>query len=445
MIRLLSLGLALALAWGARAPSAKAAPVLMISIDGLRPGDVLEAERRGIKAPNLEALLTTGLYAHGVRDALPSVTYPNHTTLVTGVWPARHGIASNETFDPLRKNMGGWYWYAPDIKVPTLWAAVHKAGGRTASLGWPVTVDEPTIDDNIPEYWRAHIMEDRKLEHALITKGLSEAIEAQSGVLITDMGDTSPAADILKAKAAAALYVLKRPVFFTLHLSSLDHLEHEYGPDTPQAKATLETIDTAVGELIAAARKVEPDLVVAIVSDHGFAPVEHDINLIPAFVQAGLITLGADVKPIAWDASPWNSGGSAGVVLARPDDLALKARVRALLDHLAADPASGINAVVGRDEIAKIGGAPDMDFFIDAKIGYNFAGKTTGPLVTSSQVKGTHGYFPAHPEMRATLILQGPNIPAKGDLGEIDMRAIAPTVAKVLGVAFPSADLPPLF
>jgi predicted AlkP superfamily pyrophosphatase or phosphodiesterase len=436
---------AVALAGLALASAVYAHPVLMISIDGLRPADVLEAPSRGLRLPVLTGLARNGAYATGVRDALPSVTYPNHTTLVTGVWPAVHGVASNETFDPLRKNMGGWYWYAADIKAPTLWQAVHAAGGRAASLGWPVTVDQPAIDDNIPEYWRAHIAEDRKLEHALITRGLSEAIEAQSGVLITDMGDTTPPADIAKAKAAAAIYQLEKPVFFTLHISSLDHLEHQYGPGTPEATATLETIDTALGALIAAARKAEPDLVVAIVSDHGFAPVAHDVNLIPAFVQAGLIKLDADGKPIAWDASPWTSGGSAGVVLARRDDPTLRARVKALLDKLAADPAKGIDAVIGREEIARMGGAPDMDFFVDAKIGYSFGSRTTGPIVTSSQVKGTHGYFPAHPEMRATLILQGPGVPAAGDLGDIDMRAIAPTLAKVLGVAFPSADLPPLF
>jgi predicted AlkP superfamily pyrophosphatase or phosphodiesterase len=74
----------------------------MISIDGLRPGDVLGADERGVRAPNLRRLAHDGVYATGVRDALPSVTYPNHTTLVTGVWPARHGIASNTTFDRIR-------------------------------------------------------------------------------------------------------------------------------------------------------------------------------------------------------------------------------------------------------------------------------------------------------------------------------------------------------
>jgi len=184
---------------------------------------------------------------------------------------------------------------------------------------------------------------------------------------------------------------------------------------------------------------------VMIVSDHGFAPVEHDINLVPAFVAAGLMTLDANGKPIAWDAAPWPSGGSAGVVLARRDDPALKARVEALLAKLAADPASGVGRVIDRAEIAKMGGATDMDYFVDAKIGYEFAPRTTGPLVTPGSIKGTHGYFPDNPEMHATLIIDGPGLPIHGSVGEIDMRAIAPTAAKILGVALPSATVAPLF
>ncbi|HKB95519.1 MAG TPA: alkaline phosphatase family protein, partial [Rhizomicrobium sp.] len=67
-----------------------AAPVLMISIDGLRPADVLEADKHGIKVPTLSGLTAQGAFATGVRNALPTVTYPNHTTLITGVWPAKH-------------------------------------------------------------------------------------------------------------------------------------------------------------------------------------------------------------------------------------------------------------------------------------------------------------------------------------------------------------------
>ncbi len=433
-----------AVALGGAIHAAQAAPVLMISIDGLRPADILEAQARGVHAPTLERMAHDGAYAVAVRDALPSVTYPNHTTLVTGVWPARHGIASNTTFDPLGKNAEGWYWYSQDIKVPTLWDAAHAAGLTTADIGWPVTVGAGAIDYNIPEYWRAHNAEDAKLNRALATPGLPEALE-RAGAPLVDTSDTSPEADAIKAKDAAALYALKRPAFFVLHLSSLDHLQHQYGPGTPEAHAALARIDADVAEVVAAARKAEPDLVVMIVSDHGFAPVEHDVNLGTAFVQAGLITLNPAGKPTAWEASPWASGGSAAVVLARRDDPALRAKVAELLNKLAADPSSGVGRVIGREEIAAMGGAPDADFFVDAKIGYSFGSKLSGPLVSAGAVKGTHGYFPDHGEMHSTLILDGPHLPLHGSLGEVDMRAIAPTAAKLLGVSLPSASVAPLY
>jgi predicted AlkP superfamily pyrophosphatase or phosphodiesterase len=383
-------GLAItALAALTTASAACAAPVLMISIDGLRPADVLEAKARGVEVPTLTAMIKTGVSATAVRDALPSFTYPNHTTLVTGVWPAVHGVANNETFDPLRQNMDGWYWYGVDIKAPTLWRAVHDAGGRVASLGWPVTVDQPAIDDNIPEYWRAHDAEDRKLEHALITPGLSEAVYATAGVRIDDMGDTSPPADAVKAKAAAAIYALKKPKFFTLHLSSLDEEQHLHGPGSPEAHAALTEIDADIAGLVKAARAVEPNLVVMVVSDHGFASIEHDINLIPTFVAAGLMTLDANGVPTAWEAAPWPSGGSAGIVLARRDDPALKARVEALLAKLLADPNSGVRRVIDRAGIVKMGGGVDIDYYLDARIGYEFGSLTTGPLIVPGTLAGT--------------------------------------------------------
>lgn len=434
-------GLMFALALAA-APAARAAPVLMISVDGLRPADVLDAPARGLKVPVLRAMARGGAWASGVRDALPSVTYPNHTTLVTGVWPARHGIASNTTFDPLRKNAEGWYWYAPMIKVPTLWDAVHGAGRTTASIGWPVSVDNPSIDQDIPEYWRAKTPEDAPLLHALSTRGLPEALK-DAGVVL-DTGSTEPRDDEDKAKAAAAIYARSKPAFLTLHLSSLDHYQHIYGVDSREAHESLERTDAAIGGLVAAARRAEPDLVVVVVSDHGFAPVQHDINIFVPFVEAGLIRLNAAGRIDSWDAEPWVSGGSAQAVLARKDDAALRAKVANLLGRLAADPASGVGRVIDRAGIAAMGGATDADFFVDSKIGYEMETRLKGPAVSEPPAnKGMHGYFPDHVEMRATLIIDG--AARKGPLGEVDMRDIAPTVAKVLGVPLPSADGKALF
>ncbi len=344
---------------------AQAAPVLMISIDGLRPGDVLDADTRGFKAPFLKALVADGVYASGVKNALPTVTYPNHITLITGVWPARHGIANNPTFDPLQKNMGGWYWYTQDIKVGTLWDAVHKSGGKVASLSWPVSVGARSIDFNLPEYWRANIPEDLKVIRALSTPGIIPLLEKQTGLDFAQTDGEEVEKDVGRARFAAALIAAKHPMFTTVHLRGLDNTEHSYGPGSAQAKDALQSLDKAVGELVADARKAEPGLVVAIVSDHGFAAVEHSVNLIAPFINAGLITLDKNSKVSAWQAEPWG-GASAAVVLANPNDAALKAKVSSLLKDLAGKPELGIDHVADSGEVAKLGGTPMASFSVDS-------------------------------------------------------------------------------
>jgi predicted AlkP superfamily pyrophosphatase or phosphodiesterase len=418
----------------------------MVSIDGLRPGDVLEADTRGLKLPALKKLVADGVYASGVRNALPTVTYPNHTTLITGVWPAKHGIANNPTFDPLQKNMGGWYWYSQDIRVPTLWDAVHKSGGKVASLSWPVSVGAGSIDYNLPEYWRATDLhdEDIKLVRALSTPGIVPLLEKQTGLSFVQADGESVEEDVGRTRFAAALIAARHPQFTTVHLRGLDHTEHTFGPGSAEANAALETLDDAVGRMIEVARKAEPDLVVAIVSDHGFAPVEHSVNLIAPFIQAGLITLDAGNKVTAWQAEPWGSA-SVAVMLARPGDAALKAKVSALLSGLAAKPELGIARVAETGEIAQLGGTPMASFWLDFKPGYMMGTNPVAPPVGPGAVKGTHGYFPTHPEMRATFILSGPSVAKRDSLGEVDMRDIAPTLAKIMDVSLPQADGKPLF
>src|SRR5262245_51557099 len=93
--------------WALAALAASGAPVLMISIDGLRPDYVTRADEHGLKIPNLRRFVKEGAFAEGVTGVVPTVTYPSHTTLVTGVWPVQHGILSNTTFDPTNENMAG--------------------------------------------------------------------------------------------------------------------------------------------------------------------------------------------------------------------------------------------------------------------------------------------------------------------------------------------------
>ncbi len=414
-----------------------ARPVLLISIDGLRPADVIDAQQRGLKLPNLQAFLTRGSYASDVRGVLPTLTYPAHTTLITGVAPALHGISNNLTFDPTNKNQLGWDWYASDIRVPTLWDAAHAAGLTTANVHWPVSVGAP-VDWNLPQIWRTGTPDDRKLLAALATPGLLPALERDLGPYADGINEALDG-DQNRARFAVKLLQLHRPQFMTVYFAALDDKEHATGPGTPAANQVLEGIDALVGELVAAAQRVHPDGVVAVVSDHGFAPVRQDVNLYAPFIKAGLVSV-KDGAVSGWQATPWNAGGSAAIVLKDPADAAVKARVAALLTGLQADPAYGIERVLDHAQLVAHGATAKASWFVLFKPGYEMGIKPDAPMPAPGHYLGMHGYDAALPAMRSTFLIAGAGVPAGRDLGSIDMRDIAPTLAALLGVSLPQAQ-----
>jgi predicted AlkP superfamily pyrophosphatase or phosphodiesterase len=433
MIALL-LGVPAALAQGKPAPL-----LVVISVDGLRPDYVTAANVHGAKVPNLRKFMTDGAYADGVVGVVPTVTYPSHTTLVTGVWPAKHGIWANTTFDPLEKNYQGWYWYAEDIRVPTLWDAARQAGRTTASIQWPVTVGA-SITWNIPEFWRAGTPEDARLIHAVSTKGLLEEAGAEIGPFRGGI-DTSSEGDVVRGRYAAWILERKQPGLLTLHLTALDHIEHETGPFSEESVAVLEQLDTVIGKVWEAAERIAPGRAyVAVVSDHGFTNYDQQLNLLSAFREAKLFTTNEKGNITDWRAMPWETGGSAAIVLKDPHDQAALGEVRDLLAKLAADRANGIDRVLEAEELHKRGGYPDASFFVSLKPGWRTGAALTGPFLAKVKPGGTHGELPDLPDLRAAFFLVGPGVPAGKNLGLIDMRDVAPTLAKEAGLTLPTAD-----
>ena len=413
--------------------------LLMISIDGLRPDYVTAADAHGCRIPNLRRFLKEGAYAEGVQGVVPTVTYPSHTTLVTGVWPAKHGILANTTFDPLQKNQQGWYWYAEDIRVPTLWDAAAQAGRTTASIQWPVTVGAH-INWNIPEFWRASTPDDAKLLRAASTPGLLAEAQAELGEYHGGI-DTSAEGDEIRGRYTRWILEKKRPALLTLHLTVLDHIEHETGPFSLEAIAVLERLDTVIGDLREVAERLAPGRAfIAVVSDHGFAKIDAQLNLFPAFKEAKHFTVDEKGKVADWKAMPWVTGGSAAIVLKDPNDTATLDQVRKLLAKLAGDPANGIDHVLEAEELHRRGGYPTASFFVSLKPGWRTGSALEGPVLSKIKPGGTHGELPDLPDLRAAFFVIGPGIPAGRNLGLIDMRDVAPTLAHLAGLSFPSAD-----
>jgi len=412
--------------------------VVLISIDGMKPDYVLEADKHGLKIPNLRRLMREGSYSSGVRGVLPTVTYPSHTTIVTGASPLKHGIVANTPFDPFNRNFGGWYWYAEDIKVPTLWDVAYKAGMVTSSVNWPVTVGA-NITYNLVQYWRASTLDDGKLIRALSTQGLLKEVEDALGPF-PEGSDETVEGDCRRSPFNVYLIEKKKPRLHTCYFTGLDTEQHAHGPYTSEAFAALERIDGLIGEIRAAAERSAQKAVVCVVSDHGFRRTEREVNLNAAFREAGLIEVDDRGKVRSWQAYAWNSGGSAAIVLHRSDDETTQQKVQEVLARLAADSENGIFQVLQKSEFLALGGFPSATFVVALKDGYHTGGSLDPPIVKEAPPGGTHGFLPKDQAMESSFFLVGPGIPASHNLGRLDMRDIAPTLAARLGLTLPDAE-----
>jgi predicted AlkP superfamily pyrophosphatase or phosphodiesterase len=244
--------------------------------------------------------------------------------------------------------------------------------------------------------------------------------------------ETTISGDEIKTRYTVEILRRLKPGFMTLHLSSLDDTQHAHGPFSAEACADLEALDGMVARLTKAAVEADPAAVMVLVSDHGFMTITHLVNLNIPFLQAGLVqaTINPTTKAVtisAWKAEPWGAGGMAAIMLKDANDHETEQQVKAMLDKLAADPENGIAQVLNRDEIRKRGAFPDAAF-----------------LVVLKPVRGSHGFSPEYPEMRASFFAVGAGIARNRNLGVVDMRQIAPTVAKILKVQMPTAKEKPL-
>lgn len=439
---LLSIGALAGISVLATAASPPAWPLVLLSIDGLRPDYVIEADRYGLRIPNLRRILAEGAHARGVAGVLPTVTYSSHATLVTGVSPARHGILYNLPFDPLGQNLDGWYWYAEDIRVPTLWDAAADADLLSASVDWPVSVGA-RVRWNIVQYWRSELPDapdDHKLSRLLSTPGLLAEAERAVGPYPSGYAYDLEA-DRRRAAFNVWLIESRRPRLHLGYFSALDEETHLTWPGSPRALAVLEEIDTLVGQVRAAAERAGGGrAVLAVVSDHGHAMTTRELRLNEALRAAGLILLNERGRPTGWKAFGWGTGGSSAVMLADPQDEATQRTVSGILQRLAALPDSPIQRVLDGAQARAAGGFPDAAFVVGVKPDVRISGKMEDPVLGPALPEGEHGHLPENLEMDASLFIVGPGIPAGRDFGRVDMRDIAPTLARLIGLELPGAE-----
>jgi len=413
--------------------------VLVISVDGMG-GQFLAQTAPKVRAPNLLRLRREGSYAEGVLGVYPSVTYPSHTTIVTGRMPAEHGIYTNLSSREAGKNPGDWFWFSNAIKVPAVWDEARSHQLTTAAVFWPVTAGAP-IDWDVPEIW-----DPQKGE---VGDPLYVAKFATPGLLfqaLMEIGPPQKGADEDITRAQLAAFVLKKykPNLLLFHLASLDSEEHRHGPQSPEVAATLELEDKLIGELLDAVKVagLADSTDVFIVSDHGFLPVENEVAPNVLLAKAGLLTLDAQGKVSGGKIATVDNGGSFFIYWPEGEDLrpAVEEALKPLREQ------GVLWGLLNRNALRDLGADPAAQMALEAQEGWDFTSRATGDVVRKlGATRGTHGYLPSRPALRASFIAWGPGIKAGQDLHLIPMTALGPTILRALGIDDPNfGSAPPL-
>ncbi|WP_199099539.1 ectonucleotide pyrophosphatase/phosphodiesterase [Dyella sp. ASV21] len=220
-----------------------AAPLLLISIDGYRANYI----ERGL-SPTLASLAKQGVQAIGMQPSFPSLTFPNHYTIVTGLRPDHHGIVNNTMSDPElgkfslsdRNAVGNGRWWEEGTP---LWETAGNHGMKSGTMFWPGS--EADIHGKHPDYWRSFD------------------------------GNVPPTQRVDQVLAWLDLPAGQRPGFLTLYFDEVDHAGHTYGPDTPQVDQALRDTDAALAHLVQGLqqRGLLDRINLIVVADHGMAPV----------------------------------------------------------------------------------------------------------------------------------------------------------------------------
>jgi predicted AlkP superfamily pyrophosphatase or phosphodiesterase len=423
--------------------------VVMVSIDGLAAYyfDDPKAEM-----PNIRALAAEGARATAMKASTPTVTWPNHTTLVTGVPPAKHGVVGNNFFD--RTSLKKVILIADPVldkdqivKVPTIYDVAKTAGLKTAAVRWPATRNAKALDWMVPDM--------RTLEETTkyATPSLLQESDLKS-VLLPDKPAAKGQSDASRDRACTVVFekIVKehRPNLALLHLEDVDHNEHLHGPRSPEAYAAVKEADACVGEVWKQLQKQFPGkATIVVVSDHGFSPIKRTILPTVILRQAGLIA----AKPNKGNAEPiyiLSQGGAAMVYIMDQSHRAeLKEQVKKTFKSI-----EGVSKIVGTEQLKDYGVAspdvdphgPDMMLFADE--GYSFGDTAAGqlPFVDKPERLGSHGHDASLPDLHATFVACGVGIKPGTKLGEIENTSVAPTLAKLLKVSLPVESKPlPVF
>jgi hypothetical protein len=448
---------ALAACSSAPNPSRSTGPqVLVISLDGFRPDFYGEGLKR--VAPHLYQLAEAGASApEGIEPVFPSLTYPNHATIATGVNSAKHGIYANTIYSPELGLTSEWYFKESMLHAPAIWQVAEDAGKSVAIMRWPVSMGAQ-VQWLLPEIFTPG---DFNPEHDW--KLIQENTPAKLLEQISNSGPVKKVAsfeDLDRYTAQATKWALRNesPNLTMAHLTWLDLVQHRTGTHSPETRNALAFTDNLVNQILSF---VDPTrTTVFILGDHGFADYGRIIHLKKIFDDENLGSQ-VDIQAEGGQAAIYlrqSLGASASADASSQNNRLAQGKLQARVVAVLQKHAKGLYQILDRHRLKRLGAYPYAFCAVEAPPGTIFdnqgaadkQGAVSNPGATGANdlveilhtTKGAHGYLPERPEMHAGLIIWGRGVTPGNQLEDVSMLDIAPTVAAELGLHMKTDGMP---
>jgi len=366
--------------------------LILVSLDGFR-ADYLGR----YQPPTLTALAADGVRARWMTPSYPSLTFPNHYTIATGLYPEHHGIVSNDIYDPVFDAMFGlskraevqnsrWWGGEP------IWITAEQQGQKASATFWPGS--EANIKGSRPTHWKPY---DDKV---------SDEDRVDSLLSLLDLPGS------------------ERPTFLTLYFSDVDHAGHSFSPSSPEVAQAVSVVDQALERLVRGlkSRNLYSRVNIIVVSDHGMAPVPPgNVVILDDYFQA------KDARQIVW-------GGELTNIFARPgeEEKVFRSFRSNELAHVRCYRKQNVPLRFHYRDSQRIGAVvcmADEGWRMTSRARYEEERKKPD---RPTHTRGAHGYDNLLPSMRAVFIAHGPAFRRNAVVGAFRNVDVYNIMARVL-------------
>ncbi|MBC1456469.1 alkaline phosphatase family protein [Listeria newyorkensis] len=409
--------------------------LVIVSLDALGSADL--EDLTGL--PTLAFLKNNGAHVEAVETIYPSLTYPAHTTIVTGHYPKTHGIVNNTKIQP-EKASPDWFWYREAIKVPTLYDVAKQTGLTTAAFLWPVAA-RSSIDYNIAEifpnrFWLNQVM----VSLWGSSPGFLMDMNRRFGKL--RRGIAQPELDDFLIAAVEDTILRKKPNLTLAHFVDMDSMRHAHGVRSQEARDALERHDARLARIIDATKQngTYEDTTFIVLGDHYQIDVHSVIQLNVLFAEQGFLTLQQN-KIVAWEVYAKSCDGSCYIYA---KDATRAVAIRSLLENC-----EGIENIYQQDEATVFGADDTCLLMIEATAGYYFKDQAFGEVVQKVRpedignpdfYQAVHGYSPQKPNYATTMIAFGKGVKAGAVIPQARLIDEAATFAAILNLDLPDTE-----